>query len=120
MFRARAFAALVVPASAAATLLVAGCTPKFDPASLVTNERLIAVVADPPEAVPGANVTLTPVVASPSGTLAEGEGFTAEWWRCPDDDSDALKRASRAFFGARRGAQLPSVLRVRGVASGLP
>jgi hypothetical protein len=90
MFRARAFAALVVPASAAATLLVAGCTPKFDPASLVTNERLIAVVADPPEAVPGANVTLTPVVASPSGTLAEGEGFTAEWWRCPDDDSDAL------------------------------
>ena len=88
-------------------LVAAGCTPKFDPSSLVTNERLIAVVADAPEAVPGASVTLTPIVASPTGTLVEGEGFTAEWWRCPDDDSDALgdfwqcsEPSKRASLGA--------------------
>jgi hypothetical protein len=90
MPRPRAIAASVVSASAAATIVLGGCAPKFDPSSLVTNERLIAVVAEPPEAVPGASVTLTPVVAAPGGTLVHGEGFTADWWRCPDDDSDAL------------------------------
>ena len=71
-------------------LTAAGCTPQFDPGSLVKDERLIAVIADAPEAVPGAAVTLTAVVASPTGTLVADEGFTAEWWRCPDEDSDAL------------------------------
>ncbi|MBM4283509.1 MAG: hypothetical protein FJ137_23135 [Deltaproteobacteria bacterium] len=90
MLRARASLALVVLLAVAAAVPGAGCTPKFDPASLIKNERIIAVVADPPEAVPGASVTLTPIVVGLGGTLAEGDGYTAAWWRCPDDDSDSL------------------------------
>jgi hypothetical protein len=67
-----------------------GCSPSFTPASLIEDERVIAVIATPPEAVPGQEVSLTPVVASPTGTLAAGVGFDAGWWRCPDSDSDAL------------------------------
>ena len=67
-----------------------GCSPGFEPASLVRGPRVIAVVADPPEAVPGQAVSFSPVVASPTGTLSEGGGATATWWRCPDSDSDAL------------------------------
>ena len=80
----------------AATLAVVGvaavgaCTPAFAPASRIEDERIIAVIADPPEASPGQNVALTPIIASPTGTLEDGAGFSARWWRCPDADSDAL------------------------------
>lgn len=80
----------------------AGCSPEFAPASLITAPRVIAVVAEPPEAVPGTAVTLTPTVASPDGTLEEGAGFTATWWRCPDDDSDALGDFSQCSVPAER------------------
>lgn len=74
-----------------ASALVAGCGTEFLPASLITNERVIAVTAEPPEAVPGQAVSLTPLVVSPSGELVEGAGgYRASWWRCPDSDSDAL------------------------------
>jgi hypothetical protein len=66
------------------------CGPTFDPGSLIKNERVLAVVAVPPEATPGLQVTLTPLVVSPEGTLAHGDGYDASWWRCPDSDSDAL------------------------------
>ncbi len=63
----------------------------FLPASLIVNERVIAVTAEPPEAVPGQAVTLTPLVVGPAGELVEGaSGYTADWWRCPDTNSDAL------------------------------
>jgi hypothetical protein len=75
---------------AAIAVLVGGCTPDFPPAHLIKNERIIAIIADPPEAVPGAAVTLDPVVVAPSGTLGEGDDWHARWWRCPDSDSDAL------------------------------
>jgi hypothetical protein len=93
MSRAHTVAASVVLASVvagAAALGAVGCASKFDPASLVTEERLLAVTADPPEAIPGAAVTLLPYVVGPTGTLAPDDGFTAEWWRCPDEDSDSL------------------------------
>ncbi len=70
--------------------MAVACSPSFTPASLIQDERVIAVVADPPEAVPGQTVALTPLVASPAGTLDDGDGFSARWWRCPDSDSDAL------------------------------
>ena len=73
-----------------ATLGVAGCSPGFVPGSVIDSARVIAVVASPPEAVPGQQVELTPVVASPTGTLVEGTDYTAGWWRCPDGDRDAL------------------------------
>src|SRR3954465_307593 len=67
-----------------------GCAADFLPASVVVNERVIAVTAEPPEAVPGEQVTLTPTVVDPSGDLVEGTAYDATWWRCPDSDSDAL------------------------------
>ena len=67
------------------------CGTEFSPASVITNERVIAVVADPPEAVTGQEVRLTPLVVSESGDLVEGaSGYQATWWRCPATDSDAL------------------------------
>jgi hypothetical protein len=81
-----------------AVVVMASCTPQFAPASVVSSPRLIAVIANPPESVVGGEVQLTPVVASPGGTLQPSAGldddgngqFSASWWRCPDEDSDAL------------------------------
>ena len=78
---------------------VVGCAADFLPASVVVNQRVIAIRAEPPEAVPGQQVTLTPTVVSPLGDLVDASTavgadasttFTATWWRCPDSDSDAL------------------------------
>lgn len=88
--RRRRQPALALACAAGVVGAGAGCAPSFAPASLILDERVIAVVADPPEAVPGQQVALTPIVASPTGTLVEGEGYAAGWWRCPDGDSDAL------------------------------
>ncbi|MCC7112400.1 MAG: hypothetical protein IT382_24120 [Deltaproteobacteria bacterium] len=85
--RSGACAAAAIVAGA----LASGCGTDFLPASLITHERVIAVTAEPPEAVPGQAVSLTPLVVSPAGELVEGaSGFSASWWRCPDTDSDAL------------------------------
>ena len=35
------------------SVMASGCSPSFTPASLIEDERVTAVVADPPEAVPG-------------------------------------------------------------------
>ena len=78
------------------------CAPEFEPASLIKAARVVAVVADPPEATPGQAVSLTPVIASPTGTLVEGAGFDAAWWRCPDDDRDALGDFSQCTVPAER------------------
>jgi hypothetical protein len=77
--------ALVLASAAGA----GGCSEAFGPASLVTTPRVLAVVADPPQALPGDVVTLTPVVASPDGAVAL-DATSSTWWRCPDTDSDAL------------------------------
>lgn len=70
------------------------CGPEFPPSWLVTEARIIAIVADPPEAVPGQSVRLTPLVVSSQGTLSAEEGdYAATWWRCPDEESDALQDA---------------------------
>jgi hypothetical protein len=74
---------------------LAGCGPEFDPASLILDERVLAIKAEPPEAVPGETVRLTPLVAAPDGTLEEGAGYEATWWRCPDDESTALADEER-------------------------
>lgn len=77
-------------------VVTAGCSEEFLPASVVVNARVLAVTAEPAEAVPGQEVTLTPLVVSPTGELlpappdAPDAGYRASWWRCPDDDSDAL------------------------------
>lgn len=48
------------------------CLPALGPGdSLVESTRILAIRADPAEAQPGTPVTFTPVVASPSGTVAD-------------------------------------------------
>ncbi|HEY4222263.1 MAG TPA: hypothetical protein VGO62_12995 [Myxococcota bacterium] len=85
------------------------CTADFLPASLIVNDRVIAVTAEPPEATPGASVTLTPTVVGVAGTLAS-TSFTSDWWRCPDSDSDALGDYDQCTVPADR----------RDIASGTP
>jgi hypothetical protein len=60
------------------------------PTSFVNEARVIAVTTEPPEATPGAHVTFTPTVVAVGGDLSSPSTFTAQWWRCPDSDSDAL------------------------------
>jgi hypothetical protein len=53
-----------------AFLLLAGCVPKMgSPASLIAQERIIGVRADPAEAAPGDLVQYSSLVVSPSGTV---------------------------------------------------
>ncbi len=53
-----------------AFLLLANCAPKMgNPASLITQERIIGVRGDPAEAAPGDLVKYSSLVASPSGTV---------------------------------------------------
>jgi hypothetical protein len=72
-----------------------GCGESFLPGFLITEERVLAIVADPPETSPGQPVTLTPLIASPDGTIAPGDGYESEWWKCPESDSDGLQDATR-------------------------
>jgi hypothetical protein len=61
-----------LPAHALALALASSaCAPDLGPPdTLITSTRVLAVRADPAEAKPGATVTLTPLVASPDGTVA--------------------------------------------------
>lgn len=53
-------------------ILLADCTPKMgNPASLISDERIIGVRGDPAEAGPSDAVAYTSLVASPSGTVDE-------------------------------------------------
>jgi hypothetical protein len=65
----RALIAVAALASIAAVTLLAGCKPDFGtPASLVTERRILAVRAEPPEVRPTQTVNLTALVVSPDGT----------------------------------------------------
>jgi len=76
-------------------LVGSACSEDPDPASLILGERVLAIRAEPPEAVPGETVRLTPLVVSPEGTLTEGVDFSATWWRCPDNEATALADEER-------------------------
>jgi len=63
-----------------AFLLLAGCAPKMgNPASLITQERIIGVRAEPAEAAPGDLVQYSSLVVAPSGT---GEAQDLSWSLC--------------------------------------
>lgn len=68
----------------------AACGPEFEPGYRIQNERILAIRADPPEAVPGQPVTFTPLVVSGSGTLGAPADYQSTWWRCDDAASDGL------------------------------
>lgn len=106
--RARAYALLACA--------IAACKPDFgERASLVTAPRLLAVRAEPAEEAPGATVTLTPLVASPDGTVASPE---VRWSFCatakPPSENDVVAAACLSgavqpvAAGAHATAALPS------------
>jgi hypothetical protein len=64
----------------AATSFTLGCKPAVGQApSLITDDTLLAVIGEPPEAKPGDKVTYAYLLASPSGTVDES---TAGWDVC--------------------------------------
>ena len=83
--------------------LTSSCSPTFVPATLITDARVLAIVAEPPESTPGGTVTLTPLVVSPAGTSVVDTDFSATWWRCPSSDSDALGDFSQCTNAGDRG-----------------
>jgi hypothetical protein len=57
-----------------------GCRPDLgDPASLITEPRILAVRGDPPESLPGASVSYRPLVVSAKGTMTSA---APEWAFC--------------------------------------
>jgi hypothetical protein len=79
----------------ALALLAAGCGEEPRPPSRVEGPRLLAVVAEPPVARPGDDVTLTPLVAAPDGP----PDVTFEW------SVDLSTRALAAAAGQRLGEE---------------
>ena len=81
-------------------LFATSCEEPFDPVFLIKEARVIAIIATPPEAHPGEEVTLSPVIVSPEGTLSNND-FNVQWWRCPDDERDPLADDSLCGASAR-------------------
>jgi len=76
-------------------LAVAGCKPDFGtPASLVTERRILAVRAEPPEVRPTETATFTALVVSPDGTVASP---AIDWALCvtpkPLDENNVVASA---------------------------
>ena len=114
MMRRPALVVIALASAVTSAVTSGACVAEFLPASVVVNERVIAVTASPPEAVPGQQVTLTPIVVAPGGELvgapAPDDAFDATWWRCPDSDSDALGDFAQCAVPADR----------RDIATGVP
>ena len=91
----RGFGPQIFLAGSALGVVGLGCGPEFAPSYLVQEARVIAIIADPPEATPGEQVRLTPLVVSAGGTLSAADGdYAPTWWRCPDEESDFLSDAT--------------------------
>lgn len=85
--------------SAAAALWVAACIPStdFDDRELIKSPRILAIIADPPEAAPGEDVTLRIF----SGAMPEGVRYA--WSVCPLVESFG----TQGFGGAQYGMMDP-------------
>jgi hypothetical protein len=58
-------------------LVIAGCEPALDQRlDVVTEPRVLAIVSEPPEVLPGATVAVTALIADPTGTLAEAPAWS--------------------------------------------
>lgn len=53
-------------------LALAGCNLDFDPATLIKEQRFLAIIADPLEAAPGESISFSAVMTNKDGTLYEG------------------------------------------------
>jgi len=72
-----------------------GCTGGPNPETLVSDLRILALVVEPPEAMPGETVVVTAHVADPTGQGAEMAGWTCGGFggECLEQDPDRLDLA---------------------------
>jgi len=93
-----------------AAVALAGCIsgPNFDREQLVKTPRILAIVADHPDAPPGQDVRLRALVVDP---LGEGRPLTIEWTACVNAES-----LMGGFGGAQYGMEMPE----RGCDAGQP
>jgi hypothetical protein len=101
----------VVALAMVMAMALAGCKPDFGtPASLVTERRILAVRAEPPEVRAGGSATFSALVVSPDGTEAAP---TVSWGLCltpkPLDENNIVSNACLAGDGVMAvGAPGPS------------
>jgi hypothetical protein len=93
--------ALAIVAASVVGVAVAGCKPDFGtPASLVTERRILAVRAQPPEVRPTEPATFTALVVSPNGTEASP---AVDWSLCvtpkPLDENNVVSNACLSDAG---------------------
>ena len=94
--------ALIVAALLA--LSAFGCipSPNFDPSEIVKTPRILAIVADHPDAPPGQDVRLTALVVDP-----DARALALQWTACAS--AETLGGGGGGLSGAQYGAPPPSV-----------
>jgi hypothetical protein len=106
--------ALVVAGFAGAS----ACEPSLNERTfLVSSERVLAVRADPPEALPGAKVTLTSLFVAPTGAVTSGP---FDWAFCEDRNPLANLGPVSATCATRAAASFLGLGRAQAVTSALP
>lgn len=68
--------------------LAVGCAPPLDPGYRIQSLRVVAVVAEPPEAVSGEAIELRALIASPEGPVNDDADY--RWWHCVSENDDPL------------------------------
>jgi hypothetical protein len=101
-------------------LLLASCGDEWRPVTYVEGLRVLAIIADPPDLVPGEATRLDALVVDPSGS---GRPNTLAWFAC-DPDPQALDQPECAKYSTlddvgelAQGSQLPGGVHVLGVSA---
>jgi hypothetical protein len=92
---------------------LAGCSPTFDPPSLVESVRLLAISADQPYAAPGATVTMNALAFDGRPAAQQAQAMTISWVPvvCSDPPNDSYFACYPGFAAALpAGVDLTAVL----------
>jgi hypothetical protein len=78
------------------TVLLLGCVSGANPETLVDELRVVAIVAEPPEAAPGEEVLVTAYLADPEGSAAQAGAWTCLGFggECLEQDTDRMDKTS--------------------------
>lgn len=71
------------------SMTAVACAPGLEPSYRIRSLRVVAMQAEPPEAVSGETVRLRPVLASPDGPVAPDEADLL-WWHCAQNPAMGL------------------------------
>jgi hypothetical protein len=79
--------------------LLGGCIQPLDPASIVRTPRILAIVAEPPEARPGQDVVFRAMIAIPDGAARP---LSLRWTSCVDPERLLAASGIRVDLGPDR------------------